>query len=103
MNSQSNSLVQERAQANDSVPPAVLKTVTELVNDLHGRYTAAATRVGDRTWLYTDLLRMTTQMRTALSGPNPVGEMRALVVDAPSESIGEIVDGIVALLEGVGR
>lgn len=105
MNSQSNSILErpQGEQTNTVVPPAVLNTVTELVNNLHGRYSAAATRVGDRSWLYTDLLRMTTQMRAAMSGPNPIGEMRALVWDTPSAEISEIVDGIVALLEGVGR
>lgn len=75
--------------------------ISELVADLHTRYTVASRRVGG--WVYHDLSLISGQMRAAVAGPNPVGELRALAWATPSDGVGEVVDALASLVEEAGR
>lgn len=102
MNSQkSSSLLLEERPGRVGVPQPALTIVTAMVVGLHQRYDVAVQRAGGRRTAYRALAALTGQMHAALSGPDPIGEMRAL--RAPTPAIQETVDRVVALLEGVQR
>lgn len=102
MESQSSSSTALQEQTS-SYHPVVLEAIRQMVDGLHARYTTAMDRVGSRSWVYADLLRITTHIRNALAGPNPLGEMRALVWSAPSDGVGQIMDTLIGWLERSGR
>lgn len=83
------------------VHPLATMIVAEMVTDLHARYSVASGRVGGR--VYHDLARVSEQMKHAVGGPNPVGELRALAWVAPSDGVSEVVTNLASLIEGAGR
>lgn len=85
----------------DRTAQVVDLVVRSYVTTLHQRYAEAAERVGGP--VYPELARLSAKITEAVSGQNPVRELRALAWQAPSSGVGEVAATVAQLLEGAGR